>query len=390
MAVHAEEPLNREPDIAKLTSSFITEDGFDRNHCAHPPPGQLDAATHRVVVDGLVRHKLELSIAELQQDFEQHEVVCALQCAGNRRHDMRTLVKEVQGIDWFDAAVMNCRWRGPLLKDVLARAGVDLGQDGGGGSDGEDGRSSGEAHVAFASFQVECEDAPWFGSSIPLGRALDASREVVLALERNGRPLSVAHGFPVRAVVPGVAGARAVKWLDRVTVQRGESANHYMQRDYKALPPQAVDGESAEPLWGRTPPVMDMPVNSVVVRPRAGETVIAAQDSDSAKTKTGRVVACRGYALPSGDGGPVVRVEVSGDGGRSWTDARLEEHGDEGEGRWTWRFWTADVPVELGSPRSILSRATDAGGHTQPEVPPWNLRGVCYNGYGESRDLTVE
>lgn len=262
---------------------------------------------------------------------------------------------------------MNCRWRGPLLKDVLEKAGV---------ADIDETES---LHVAFASFQVECQEDSWYGASIPLSRALDPDKEVILALEQNGKALSVRHGYPVRIIAPGLAGARAVKWLDKITVQKEESPNYYMQRDYKVLPPQAVDSESAERYWGITPPVQEMPVNSVIVSPRTGET--AKRDSD------GRV-ACHGYALPSGDGGPVVRVEVSTDGGNTWTEAELEHH--DGEGRWTWKFWKAKVAMVLGKPRSIISKATDASGQMQPAVSNWNLRGVCYNGYGEARELEVQ
>lgn len=97
--VHGQEPINREPEISKLTSTFITEDGYERNHCAQPAEEQLNARTHRVLIDGCVHNSLNLSITSLRSDFPQHEVVCALQCAGNRRHDMRTVVREVQGID---------------------------------------------------------------------------------------------------------------------------------------------------------------------------------------------------------------------------------------------------------------------------------------------------
>ncbi|KAH9886418.1 molybdopterin binding oxidoreductase [Xylariomycetidae sp. FL2044] len=362
--VHAEEPLNREPEVHNLISNFITEDGYDRNHCAQPSPSQLDAESHRVIVDGEVDRVLKLSITGLRNDYPQHDVTCALQCAGNRRHDMRTTLKEVQGIDWFDGAVMNCRWRGPLLKHVLEKAGV---------------MQDDNAHVAFASFQVECQEDSWYGASIPLSRALDPEKEVVLALERNGQPLSIRHGFPVRVITPGIAGARAVKWLDKITVQREQSQNFYMRRDYKALPPEAVDSESAEKFWDVTSPVQEMPVNSVIVRPRSGDTV--------RRDGLGKVT-CRGYALPSGNGGPVVRVEVSSDGGKTWVEAELEHH--PGEGRWTWMLWKADIGMAPGSQRTIHSRATDSAGNTQPEVGEWNLRGVCYNGYGTAKDVTVE
>ena len=358
-----EEPLNREPPLADLISSFITtKDGYDRNHGAIP---HLDASTHHVRVDGAVENILDLSISELQANYTQHTVVCALQCAGNRRHTMRTQLKEVQGIDWFDGAVMNCKWRGPRLRDILQHAKPTL-------------PSNTKGHVAMACYATPCQDDTWYGASIELSRALREDADVILALEMNDEPLTPEHGYPVRVVTPGIAGARAVKWLDKITVQEQESPNFYQQHDYKILPPQAVDKESAEEYWHKTPAIQDMPVNSVVAVPESGSKV--------ERTKEG-CVEVKGYALPSGEDGPVTRVEVSGDGGESWVDAELIEHPDDG--KWAWKLWEATVKIEQGTEKIIFSRATDKAGNTQVKQPEWNLRGVSYNGYGDARDLHV-
>jgi len=89
---------------------------------------------------------------------------------------MRTKLKEVNGIDWFDGAVMNCRWRGPLLKDVLLKAGIDLPKE-----------KWKEAHVAFSCFQTPTQDDDWYGASIELERAMREDAEVILALEVSRR-----------------------------------------------------------------------------------------------------------------------------------------------------------------------------------------------------------
>lgn len=361
-----EEPLNREPDIIDLTSSFLTptKDAYDRNHGAHP---QLDGSTHRVRVDGAVDNILELSMHDLQNNFKQHDVVCALQCAGNRRHTMRTKIKEVQGIDWSDAAVMNCSWRGPKLSDILDQAHITLTKD-----------QQETAHVAFACYATPCQEDTWYGSSIPLSRALRSDADVILATHMNGEPLTVGHGYPVRVVTPGVAGARAVKWLDRITVQMRESDNFYMQHDYKVLPEEAVDAESASEFWHAVPPVQEMPVNSTIVSPAEGSTVERDQEG---------CITIEGYALPSGDNGPVVKVEVSADGGVHWENAELLHH--EGEGKWSWKLWKARLALHTGERCTIYSRATDQAGNTQPKQSQWNLRGVCYNGYGEAANVTI-
>ena len=120
-------------------------------------------------MDGLIRDTLKLSPANLRQDFPQHKVVCALECAGNRRHSMRTRLGEVQGIDWFDAAILNAEWEGPLLRDVLLKAGIDS--------------TSEDLHVLFACYQTKCKEADWYGGSIPLWKAMSQDAEVVLAMK---------------------------------------------------------------------------------------------------------------------------------------------------------------------------------------------------------------
>ncbi|KAL1644449.1 hypothetical protein SLS58_004363 [Diplodia intermedia] len=303
---NGEKPLNREPQLEQLISKLALT---VRLRSAIPT---IDGQTHRVTVDGVVRTPLSLSLQDLQS-LPQHTVICALQCAGNRRHTMRTEMKEVSGLDWFDGAVMNCKWRGPRLRDVLLKAGASVGV-----------AEALDAHVAFACHQNPCQEDEWYGASIPLSRAMSLDADVLLALEMNDAPLTPNHGFPVRIVTPGIAGARSVKWLDRITVQNHESPNHYQQRDYKILPPDVDTAEKAEGVWDRIPALQDMPVNSVIGVPANGSKL-----ERDAKGK----IEAKGYALPGGSSGPVVKVE----------DERCQ----------------------------------------------WNLRGCAYNGYGEVKDLEI-
>lgn len=61
-----------------------------------------------------------------------------------------------------------------------------------------------------------------YRASIPLHMATSPDQEVLLAYEMNGEPLPRDHGCPLRAVVPGVIGARSVKWLDRINILADE------------------------------------------------------------------------------------------------------------------------------------------------------------------------
>ena len=283
---------------------------------------------------------------------------------------MRTKFKEVNGIDWFSGAVMNGIWRGPLLRDVLQRAGVSI---------------KGEAHVAFSCTQADVQDDWYYGGSIDLARALDPDKSIILALELNRKPLSVNHGYPVRAVLPGVAGARWVKWLDRVTVQHHESNNFYQQRDYKILPSYVETKEQAMAHWHLVPAMQLMPINSVICTPASGD--VAEPDIE------GKLVVA-GYAVPAGDDGPITRVEISLDRGKTWEETEIVQ---ETPTRWSWALWRIKVdlrrlmtsPCEGESSKRIWSRAWDKGGNVQDGKCQWNWRGVGYNGYGEVKDLTL-
>lgn len=193
----------------------------------------------------------------------------------------------------------------------------------------------------------------------------------------NNQPLTPKHGYPIRVVIPGIAGARWVKWLDQITIQDHESTNFYQQRDYKVLPEDAVDKPSAEPHWSRTPPMYDTPVNSVIAVPEDGQTLRRDGGEGTVEVK--------GYAVPEGADGPVTRVQVSADRGRNWVDAEMGPC----ESKWCWVLWRVRVRMEPGEKREVWSRAFDAGGNEQREHSQWNLRGVGYNGYGRAIDLTV-
>jgi sulfite oxidase len=126
--------------------------------------------------------------------------------------------------------------------------------------------------------------------------------------------------------------------------------------------------------------MLDMPVNSCVAYPISDSTI---------KLPASGLVEVMGYAVPQGHHGPVIRVQVSGDEGKTWKDANLED-GGEYASRWSWVLWNAKIKMERGKNRKIFARATDAGGNSQTqEKSTWNLRGVAYNGYEAVFDLTV-
>jgi DMSO/TMAO reductase YedYZ molybdopterin-dependent catalytic subunit len=192
--------------------------------------------------------------------------------------------------------------------------------------------------------------------SLPLADAL--ADEVLLAYEMNGTPLPPQHGAPLRLVVPGWYGMAQVKWLRAMTVvdrpfEGFQNAVAYRLRERP--------DEPGEPVTRMQP--------RALVRPPGYPDFMS-----------------RARVLPAGpcrlDGrawsgfGPVTQVEVSTDGGGSWTPARLDPDGDRPA--WTWRRWWYDWDAAPGR-HTLSARATDATGRTQPLSQPWNRGGFANN-----------
>jgi len=122
LIVHSRAPYNAEPPLPRLRASFITDRTtfYVRSHGTIPV---LDAATHRLRVDGLVTRPLNLSMQDLRTGFPRRSVTAVLQCAGNRRADLNR-VRPVAGDPWIAGAIGNAIWIGVSLADVLRAAGV--------------------------------------------------------------------------------------------------------------------------------------------------------------------------------------------------------------------------------------------------------------------------
>ena len=91
-----------------------------------------------------------------------------------------------------------------------------------------------------------------------------------------------------------------------------------------------------------------------------------------------------GYAF-AGGGRVLDRVEISEDDGANWTRAELftPPSGDEEGGRWSWRFWRAELPAAENAPVQLTVRAWDEAGGGQPAetAPLWNFKGYANNAW---------
>ncbi|KAI8527955.1 hypothetical protein RHMOL_Rhmol12G0114300 [Rhododendron molle] len=352
------EPFNAEPPRTTLISSYVTPVDFfyKRNH--GPVPVVDDIESYRLSIGGLVEKPMELSLANIKK-LPKYNVTSTLQCAGNRRTAM-SKTKAVKGVGWDVSAIGNAIWGGAKLADVLELVGITkLSRT----------TSFGGKHVEFVSVDMCKEDhgGP-YKASIPLIHATNSEADVLLAYEMNGKPLNRDHGYPLRVIVPGVIGARSVKWLDSINIIPQECQGFFMQRDYKMFPPW-VNWENID--WSTRRPQMDFPVQSAICSLEDVNTV-----------QPGKLTV-QGYAV-SGGGRGIERVDVSFDGGKTWVEAsRYQKSGipyvsdDDAESdKWAWVLF--EVAGDVSQNTEIVAKAVDSAANVQPEnvAVIWNLRGI--------------
>lgn len=307
----------------------------------HGEPFDIAAENWSMAVSGAVDRSVKLSLSDLHR-LPQREVINTLECAGNGRVFFKP---EVAGVQWERGAVGNATFCGPPLSDVLKLA-----------------RLRKEArHIAFTGTEAVSQASQAFVRSIPLEKALDPN--TILAMTMNGRPLSLAHGFPIRALVPGWIGAASVKRVSQIVVLEGESQGDFMQHAYR-LPLDSHAG--AEPQRDASVALTSLPLKSIITQISAPRT-------------SHRSISVSGAAW-AGESG-ISEVEVSTDSGKSWGTARLRRHSH----KYAWTLWEYQwTPLQRGQ-LAILARATDTARKTQPEKPQWNPRGYLWNGFDHAQ-----
>jgi len=308
-------PEKRRYDIRKIDGSMTpTEQFFTTQHHGHP---QIDGASFRLRISGLVGRPKELSLDELR-DLGETELVAGFECSGNSARGMQ-------------GSASNARWTGVPLRSILNDVGV------------EDsarevvffGADSGTEEVEFRGRKYEVEQQ--YGRSISVEKAM--SPEPFVATGMNGGALTVHQGFPLRLIMPGWYGAPNVKWLANVHLQRDPYLGKYQARWYRTLRSEMIGGELK---WTETA-ITRMRIKSVVARvSRMGDTV--------------KVL---GFVL--NDATPLRSVEVKVDDG-AWQKASI----DSGQSKYAWKLFTYEWKGTSAGEHTIVSRATDVNGDVQP------------------------
>jgi sulfane dehydrogenase subunit SoxC len=297
----------------------------------------IDPATWTLRVDGRVRRPLELSLASLRAMAAVTRAV-TMECAGNGR---ALLEPRPASQPWLVEAVGTGEWTGVPLAAVLEEAGVE--------------RGAVEVLLTGADRGLEGGIEQNYERSIPIDVATGG--DAVLAYELNGAPLPPQHGFPLRAVVPGWYGMTNVKWLSTLTVLDAPFDGYQQVSAYRLRHDEDEPGI----------PVQRMVPRSLMVPPGIPDFFT--------RMRTVRAGTCELTGRAWSGSAPIASVDVSTDGGLTWSPARLDE-AEPAVALWHgWRYrWDAE-PGEY----ELCCRATDAGGAGQPSVPEWNRGGYTNN-----------
>src|SRR5436190_1163883 len=322
--VRSESPLNLETPFSTV-DSFLTPTKcfYVRTHFPIPA---IDRDAWWLPVEGEVEKAFAINYEQLMT-FESVTAPVTLECAGNNRNFLEPKVK---GVQWRLGAVGTAEWTGVPLSVLLDRAkpkpqASEVVLEGADGGILEDPKSPpGKLH---------------FARSIPLEKA---RADALLAYKMNGSDLPPENGFPVRAIVPGWYAVASIKWIQRIIVTDQPFTGYYQTIDYAYWKRREQEAELT--------PVAEVQIKAEIAKPAEGETVPA----NSSVRVYGAAWTCDGE---------ITKVEVSTNGGATWTDANLL--GESKSNAWRlWEFnWQTPAAPEK---QTLIARATDSLGRTQP------------------------
>jgi len=326
LIIRQKEPTNLETPFDQLDSYLTPVELFYIR--SHFPAPKLDPAPYRLRIDGAVKNPLSLSYQQLRA-LPSETRIATLECAGNSRV---FLVPQVEGAQWELGAVGNAEWTGVPLRQLLEQAGLE--------------EDACEIVLEGADRGTPTEK-PIPPGPISYARSLSRDKalrpEVLIAYRMNGRDLTLDHGFPVRAIVPGHYGMASVKWLTHIHATREPFQGYWQTSDYGYW--DYLDGKPVRR------PIEEMKLKSQIARPRVYETVPANQPYQ---------ILGAAWAGET----EVTSVAVSSDGGKTWQEAEFLDP----PRRHSWRRWRHNwlTPSEPGR-YTLMARAKAADGSIQPD-----------------------
>jgi sulfane dehydrogenase subunit SoxC len=298
--------------LHELTGTITPNDlQFERHHAG---VAMIDPAKYHLLVHGMVERSIVFTLDDLRA-LPSVTRVHFLECSGNGRSAFRAPRADLTP-QQIDGMFSNVEWTGVRMVTLLDEVGV---------------RSDATWVLA------EGGDAALLSRSIPLEKLQD---DALIAYAQNGEPLRPSGGYPARLLLPGWEGNTCVKWLRRLEL----IAKPNMSRDETSRYTDPLANGTARQFSF----VMD--VKSTITYPTSPVRLTR-----------------RGWTQVSGlawsGRGRVARVDVSTDGGRTWTEAVLETTPTSKAAVRFTHLWNWN-----GGPATIMSRATDETGAVQPRL----------------------
>ena len=337
----SDKPPNYESPLEYLRTPITPNDQFFVRYHLADIPETIDLKTYKISVGGDgANGQAEVTLDELKA-MPAVEVVAVNQCSGNRRGLSKP---HVAGVEWGYGAMGCARWKGARLKDVLDKVGLKK-----------------EAiEIAFNGADGPLVDkTPDFIKSIPVWKALD--EHTIIAYEMNGAPLPHFNGFPARIIVPGWTGTYWMKHIITINALTKPQGGFWMKPAYRIpvgkfpIRDRFITQEDAT-----STPITEIVVNSLITSHR-----------DGAEIKAGNVTVS-GLAW---DGGYGIRaVDVSTDGGKTWSSASLGED----LGPYAFRSWTFKLTAKMGK-NTVMVNAINNIGQTQTAALIFNPAGYHNN-----------
>jgi sulfite oxidase len=317
---------------------------FIRNNGQIPEP-TAEPDAWKIIVDGEVNQKLELTLGEIKTRFEPKTYRMVLECGGNGR---AFLSPPGRGNQWTNGGAGCAEWTGVPLADVLKAAGPKP-------SAKYTGHYGADPHLSGDTSKES------ISRGVPIEKAMEEHGLIVWAM--NGAPLPHIHGGPVRLVIPGWPGSVSSKWLTRIWVRDREHDGQGMTgTSYRVAITPMVPGGKADDKNFRI--LESMPVRSIITNPSNGTRLPSGT----------RDVTLRGAAW-AGDL-TVQRADVSADYGATWSQAALQP----ARNPYDWHRWSAAIKLPSDGYYELWIRATDSQGRMQPHIAGnWNPQGYGAN-----------
>jgi len=288
-----------DPTLGPLIASELTPTYLFYRIDINPIVPVVDEKTWNLTVKGLVDNPLTITYDEIRK-MPSVEQYATLECVSNKI-----------GGDLISTAL----WKGVKLKDLLVRAKV----------------KPGARYIAF-----RCSDG--YDVGIPLENGLMDG--TILAYDMNLAPLIAKHGFPVRAIVPGLYGMMNPKWITEIELVDSVYEGYWQRNG-----------------WTNN---ADVHTTSTIVIPGQAELRDRFRKLDEMpKIVPGQKAPIAGIAF-GGDRG-ISKVEVSIDGGSTWKSAVIKNPLSQ----YTWVLWTAGFTPTGKENYKIIVRATDKTGQVQ-------------------------